>query len=118
MKRNELNQMLGMFATYGIPIVYYSFPDKSAPELPYAVYYFPSSRAEAADNIRHAGVATINVELYTREKNFLLEHTVEQIFERFDLVPDKTETFLPSENMYQVLYQMEDIEEWVESDSD
>lgn len=118
MKKSELNSMLGMFRLYGIQIVYMSYPDGCAPELPYAVYYFPTTRAEAADNIRHAGIADMNIEVYTREKDFLLEYTVEQILNAFELVADKTETFLTSENMFQVLYQTEVIEEWEESDSD
>ncbi len=118
MKQTELNTMLGMFRLYGIPIVYMSYPDNCAPELPYAVYYFPQVRAEAADNIRHAGIAEMNIELYTREKDPLTEYTVEKILEKFELVADKSETYLTTEHMFQVLYQMEAIEEWEESDSD
>ena len=114
MKQTDLNALLGEFATYGVPIVYYSYPERMAPELPYAVYYFPNGRPEPADDTAHACITAINIELYTREKDILLEHTVEQIMNRHGLIPVKTETFLESEHMFEVLYEMEEI--WEESD--
>lgn len=117
MRISEFRQLLGQFETYGIPITYYSYPDRHAPELPYAVYYFPDTRPEAADNNNWSEVSTINIEVYTREKDFLLEHTVAGILDLYGLVYTKTEAYINSEHMFQVLYQMEDIL-WEESVSD
>lgn len=117
MRMSEFRQLLGQFETYGIPITYYSYPEKHAPELPYAVYYFPDTRPEAADNRNWSEIPTINIEVYTREKDFLLEHTVDGILDSYGLVYTKTEAYLNSENMYQVLYQTE-VTIWDESDTD
>ena len=116
MKKEYFRQMLGMFETYGIPITYYSFPEKHAPALPYAVYYFPDQRPEAADDISWTGIATLNVELYTREKDFMTESKVEEILSAYDLVYTKDESYINTEHMFQVLYQMEVI--WDASDTD
>lgn len=117
MKMSEFRQLLGQFETYGIPITYYSYPERHAPELPYAVYYFPDTRPEAADDKAWSEIPTINIEVYTREKDFLLEHTVDGILDSYGLVYTKTETYINNEHMFQVLYQMEEIL-WEESDSD
>lgn len=117
MKKEYFRQMLGMFETYGIPITYYSYPERQAPALPYAVYYFPDQRPEAADDISWTGIATFNVELYTREKDFMAESKVEEILSAYDLVYTKDETYINTEHEFQVLYQMEVIR-WDASDTD
>lgn len=116
MKKEYFRQMLGMFETYGIPITYYSYPERHAPALPYAVYYFPDQRPEAADDISWTGIATLNVELYTREKDFMTEQKVDEILSAYDLVYTKDEAYINNEHMFQVLYQMEVI--WDASDTD
>lgn len=117
MKKSDFRQMLGLFETYGIPITYYSYPERQAPELPYAVYYFPDARPESADNINWSGISTLNVELYTREKDFLLEHTVGEILSSYELAYTKSETYINTEHMFQVLFQTEVIL-WEESVTD
>ena len=117
MKKSEFRQMLGLFETYGIPITYYSYPERQAPELPYAVYYFPDERPEAADDRNWGRISTLNIELYTREKDYMVEANVDQILAAYDLVYTKSETYINNEHMFQVLYQTEVIR-WEESDSD
>lgn len=96
-----------MLATTGLPVTYYSWPEKQAPALPYLVWYLPMSDNIAADDKVYKKRETLNVELYTRRKDFKTEATVEEILDRNEMVWDKTEDDIPSENLYRVIYEME-----------
>lgn len=104
MTLKEIEQMI---ASIGLPYVYYSFPEKQAPNLPYVIYYYPNSANFSADDVVYKKVFALNVELYTREKDFLYEEQVEAVLDLNNLVWDKSEAYLNSENMYEVLYQTE-----------
>lgn len=104
MTRAEIAEML---AFAGYPVTYYSWPEKAAPELPYICYYYPNMEPETADNTHHADIYTLNVELYTKNKQFDVEAKVEQALLNTGLVFSKEETFLRDENMYEVLYMTE-----------
>ena len=93
----------------GYPVTYLSWPDSEVPPLPYICYYYPDMTPETADNTHHAQIYTLNVELYTKNKQFDVEANVEQILLNAGFVFTKEETFLNDENMYEVLYMMEAI---------
>lgn len=117
MKKKAFRAMLGLFEMSGIPITYYSYPEKHAPDLPYAVYYFPGERPDPADDKQWTGIRELNIELYSREKDFMLEYKVDEILRSYGLIYTKTETYLNTENMFQILYQTE-VTIWDESDMD
>lgn len=93
-----------MVSSIGLPFAYYSFPEKSAPPLPYLIYYFPNSADFAADNKNYQPGETLNIELYTENKDFALEKNVEDVLNAHGLVFDRAESFLTSEEMYEVLF--------------
>lgn len=96
-------------ALTGYPVTYLSWPDSEVPPLPYICYYYPDMTPETADNTHHAQIYSLNVELYTKNKQFDVEANVEQILLNAGFVFTKEETFLNDENMYEVLYMMEAI---------
>lgn len=96
-----------MLAESGLPATYYSWPEKQVPALPYLVWYFPGSDNFAADDKVYKRILTLNIELYTENKSFDTEGTVEAVLDDAGMVWDKVETFIDSEKMYQVLYTME-----------
>ena len=49
----------------------------------------------------------IDIELYTDEKNTELEEKIEDIFKKYNVSWEKEEEYIESEQMYEVLYQME-----------
>lgn len=101
---SEIKTMLGQT---GLKTTYYSWPEKEAPELPYLVWYLPASANFAADDKVYKRVETLNIELYTKNKDFATEATVEAVLEANNMVWDRVETYLDDEKMYEVLYQME-----------
>ena len=52
-------------------------------------------------------VNRLNIELYTDKKDVELEETVEAVLARHGIFHDKSEVWIKSENLYEVLYQME-----------
>ena len=49
----------------------------------------------------------LNIELYTDKKDVELEETVEAVLDRHGIFYVKSEVWIESENLYEVLYQME-----------
>lgn len=96
-----------MINSVGLPVAYYSFPEKEAPVLPYIVYYYPSTNNFAADDSVYGRINALNIELYTKDKDFELEETVEAVLDGHQMVWNKNESYLDSEHMYEVLYEME-----------
>lgn len=94
-------------AAAGFPLVYYQWPINQAPALPYVVYYYPNRADDPADNVNYGLITALNVELYTKEKSFTDEVEMEEALTAMGLVWEKTETFLDSEQMYEVLYESE-----------
>lgn len=108
MKYTELDDMIGQT---GLPRTYYSWPEDDpanpVPELPYIVWYLPGTSNFAADDSVYQLITTLNVELYTATKNFDTELLVESVLDSWNMVWDKTESYIESEHMYEVLYTME-----------
>lgn len=90
----------------GLPVAYYAFPEGAVPALPFIVYYYPNSNNFGADDAVYQKIEALNVELYTKVKDFALEETVEGALASLGYW-EKSETYLTSEEMYEVLYQTE-----------
>lgn len=54
----------------------------------------------------YASFPEVNVELYTDKKNPKLEKKLEKIFAGNDIYWNKSETWIDSERMYEVLYEL------------
>jgi len=104
MKLTEIKTMLGQTE---LSVTYYSFPIGDVPALPYLVWYLPSSSNVAADDKVYKRVETLNIELYSKTKDFASEAIVEEVLDAWNMVWDKTETYLDDEHMYEVLYEMQ-----------
>lgn len=91
----------------GTPAAYLFWPEKQVPNLPYKVWYFPNTNNFAADDKVYQQIAALNIELYTATKDFEKEQALEAVLDGAGLVWDKTETYLNTEHMFQVLYTTE-----------
>lgn len=91
----------------GLPVTYLQWREGQVPALPYICYYYPNTDNFGADNKVYANVNRLYVELYTAEKDFETETQVEQVLGDICGFWNKSETFIESENMYQVLYDSE-----------
>lgn len=91
----------------GLPFAYYEFPDDTDQEPPFICFYYPESDDLYADNINYAGIRRLYVELYTDEKDFEREATVENVLNSNGFSFRKSELYIESERMWQITYQTE-----------
>jgi len=94
-----------MLAEVGIPVARNAFLKPQAP--PYIVYVFTHSNNFTADSQVYLKRDNYQVELYTEKKDMVLEDKLEGIFDDHGIVYDKTETYLPSEQLLEVIYEIQ-----------
>lgn len=100
-------QVFEMVKKIGIPAAYHHFEEGQSQDPPFAVYLFPGSNNFSADGVVYAGVTQLNIELYTDKKDLSMERKVESVLKEHGFFYEKTESYLASEQMYEVLYEME-----------
>ena len=89
----------------GLPVAYHSF--KKAPTPPYLVYLFSYSDDLMADDCNYVDMANFQVELYSTKKDPATEKLVELKFKELGLPYSKIETFIQSEDLFQILYRVQ-----------
>ena len=100
-------QVAEMVSSIGVPFAYYQFPNNSGIAPPFVCFYFDSSNDFAADNTNYQRIRPLSLELYTDNKDFTLEQTVENVLNQNGLVYSREETYLDSERMYMVTFMTE-----------
>lgn len=103
MTHEEVMQMLDETK---IPYAYHHFAEGESPDPPFICFLFPGSDNFSADNIVYAAFESLNIELYTDEKNPELEASVETVLAAHELFWQKSEVWIEPEKLYEVLYQM------------
>lgn len=97
-------QVATMINSIGIPYAYYQFPDGTGQACPFICFFFSDSNDLAAENTNYQKIRPLNIELYTDNKDFALEETVETVLNSNGLVYDRSESYLDSERMFMVVY--------------
>ena len=100
-------EVLKMMDEMKLPYAYHHFVEGESPEPPFLVFLYPSSDNFAADGMVYFKVNRLNIELYTDIKDVELEETVEAVLDKHGIFYEKSEVWIESENLYEVLYQME-----------
>ena len=95
------------FAGMGIPLAYHHFAEGESPDPPFLLYLSPGSDNFAADGIAYFKVTQVDIELYTDEKSPDTEAQLEALLDGAGLFYDKTESYIESEKLYEVLYELE-----------
>ena len=85
-------QVAEMVSSIGVPYAYYQFPNNTGIAPPFVCFYFNSSNDFAADNTNYQRIRQLSLELYTDNKDFTLEQTVENILNQNGLVYSREET--------------------------
>ena len=93
-----------ILTTLNLPVAYHHFV--SPPKPPYIVYLFSYNSNFGADNKVYKAIKNFQVELYTSKKNSTLETLIEGLFNTQDIYWDKAETYIESEKLYQVMYEI------------
>ena len=100
-------EVLEMMNEMKLPYAYHHFVEGESPDPPFLVFLYPGSDNFAADGMVYFKVNRLNIELYTDLKDVELEETVEAVLDKHGIFYEKSEVWIESENLYEVLYQME-----------
>ena len=105
-----MDKLLKMMAEIPFPSAYDHFAEGESPEPPFITYLLPGSDNFAADGKVYFRITEVHIELYTDEKNPEVERQVEAVLDEHGIFYDKTEVWIESEKLYEVLYsfKMED----------
>lgn len=104
MTYKEVNTMI---KGIGLDYAYDHFTDDTEHELPFICFFYSSSNDLAADNENYQRIRSLDIELYTDNKNFTLEETVETTLNANGIVYTREESWIDSEQMYMVRFSTE-----------
>ena len=102
-----MDKLLEIIQATGIPFAYDHFAEGESPEPPFICYLLPASDNFAADGRAYYKINIVNIELYTDTKDPSVEQKVESVLDANGIFYDKTEVWIESEKLYEVLYQFE-----------
>jgi hypothetical protein len=91
----------------GLPFAYHHFAEGESPDPPFICFLTSGSDNFAADGRDYFKINQINIELYTDRKDPDLEDSVEAVLDEHGIFYQKTEVWIDSEKLYEVLYQFE-----------
>ena len=102
-----MDKLLELMAEIDIPSAYDHFAEGESPDPPFITYLLPGSDNFAADGKVYFRITEVHIELYTDEKNPEVEALVETVLDANGIFYDKTEVWIDSEKLYEVLYSFE-----------
>ena len=91
----------------GFPFAYDHFAEGEGPNPPFLVYRYPNADNFAADGVAYFKQDVLHIEVYTDRKDPVLEEQIEAALDESGIFYGKGETWIDSEKLYEVLYEME-----------
>lgn len=91
----------------GLSFAYDHFAEGESPDPPFICYLIPNSDNFSADGRAYYKINEIHIELYTDCKDLSAEQQVEAVLDEHGIFYEKTEVWIESENLYEVLYTFE-----------
>ena len=102
-----MDKIISILNEIGLPYAYDHFSEGESPNPPFICYLLPGSDNFAADGKIYYKIDDVHIELYTDYKNTELELKVEDVLDRYNIFYDKSEVWIDSEKLYEVMYQFE-----------
>lgn len=102
-----MEELLTMLKEMDIPFAYDHFAEGESPSPSFICYLLPGTDNFSADGRVYLKVNQINIELYTDYKDLSVESKVETVLDSHGIFYDRSETWIESEKMYEVLYSFE-----------
>ena len=100
-------QIAAMMEEMELPFAYHHFAEGECPQPPFLVFLSTGERTFSADNEMYFSSKQLDIELYTDIKNPELEKQIEQVLKRHKIYYTKSEVWIESEKLYEVLYETE-----------
>ncbi len=102
-----MDEILEILAEIGLPFAYHHFAEGESPAPPFICYLTPGSDNFAADGAVYYKINEYHVELYTDAKAPGQEAALETVLDRHGVFYNKSEVWIESEKLYEVLYSFE-----------
>ena len=102
-----MDKLIELLKASGIPFAYDHFAEGESPEPPFICYLLPGSDNFGADGKVYYKISNVNIELYTDEKDPPVEQKLEDAMDAASIFYNKTEVWISSEKLYEVLYSFE-----------
>ena len=103
MSYEEINEMM---QEIGLTYAYHHFAEGESPDPPFLLFLSPGENTFSADNLMYHSFKQLDIELYTDRKSPEMEQRVEEIILQHEIYYTKTETWIESEKLYEILYEM------------
>ena len=117
-------QIAEMMEEMGLPFAYHHFAEGDSPQCgemsrsdrgdgsvrqspapPFLIFLSPGENTFSADNSMYFSFKMLDIELYTDVKNPELENQIEEVLKRHEIYYTKSEVWIDSERLYEVLYE-------------
>lgn len=102
-----IENLVEMLQELKIPFAYDHFAEGESPEPPFICYLIPGSDNFAADGRVYFKLNEVRIEMYTDFKDISLESRVEDVLDGREIFYNKSETWIQSEKLYEVMYSFE-----------
>lgn len=102
-----MDELLVMLNEMGIPFAYDHFAEDESPEPPFICYLLPQSDHFSADGKVYYKISGVHIEMYTDIKDLSVEQKVEAVLDTHGIFYEKSEVWIESERLYEVLYTFE-----------
>lgn len=102
-----MEELLQILSETQIPFAYHHFAERESPEPPFICYLLPGSNNFSADGKVYYKINEVHIELYTDLKDLAVEQQLEDVLDEHGIFYNKSETWIESEKLYEVLYTFE-----------
>ena len=102
-----MEKIAAILKQIGLSFAYDHFAEGESPDPPFICYLIPNSDNFSADGRVYYKINEIHIELYTDCKDLSAEQQVEAVLDEHGIFYEKTEVWIESENLYEVLYTFE-----------
>ena len=102
-----MDEFLRMIAEIPFPSAYDHFAEGESPDPPFITYLMPGSHNFSADGKVYDRITEVHIELYTDVKDPEAESQLEAVLDTHGIFYNKTEVWIDSEKLYEVLYSFE-----------
>lgn len=102
-----MEELLKIIKEMDIPFAYDHFTEGESSDPPFICYLLPETDNFAADGRVYLKVNEVNIELYTDTKNLTVEQQVEAVLDKYGIFYERSEVWISSEKLYEVMYTFE-----------
>ena len=102
-----MEELLQILSETQIPFAYHHFAEGESPDPPFICYLLPGSNNFSADGKVYYKINEVHIELYTDLKDLAVEQQLKDVLDEHGIFYNKSETWIESEKLYEVLYTFE-----------